>query len=1025
MKPIFRIERPFGSLPARATRGGLLLAGALACCAAAHAELLGVDGGGPSGGAGAPSLGLAGQPGSGPAPGLGGDRTTPVPGGNGGAGGGAGAAGTSESTHSGGGGGGSDSGGGGAALVHEMAGGAAGGNGGGVAQALSVGADLQSSRGGAGDDGGAPSYGTEPGGGGGGGGSGAAVLAGGGYRALGAAIVGGRGGAGGAGFESGGGGGGGHGIRVDAADVRIDLFATQVAGGQGGDGGAGSGGSGGGGDGGHGLAGAANDLRLRVAADSSLRGGDGGATWSVTHRAGAGGAGGAGLFVSASRWQVETAGLIQGGNGARGNASRELDGGKGGAGGTGLALAGDMGWVVNHGQIQGGLGATGGTSERAAPGAPGAGGTGVRIAGNGNRLVNAGRIAGGLSADGARADAVRIDGAGNTFELHAGSVLQGNAVAMGGANVLALGGTEAGVFDVSALAAGAPAAWSGVARYAGFTAYEKTGAGTWRLTGSNPAALPWTIRAGRLAVDAEMAGSTMAVAAGGTLGGTGTVGDTTVRAGGALAPGNSIGTLRVAGDLVFEPGSRFEVEADPAGTSSDRVAVSGAADIRGGAVLHVGPEGGFEARQRYVILTAGQRRGHFDAVSSDYAYLAPALSYDATSVALILQRRAGPGAGDSMAFADLAETANQRATARAADTLPAGHPVYRAVETLPEGAPPAAFDSLSGEVHASTRSALLSGARLAQQVSLGRLRRHLDLGSQAGAPIAAAGGAPGAAALPGAPSPAWAEAVGAWQRLDGDGNAAQVRQRTGGLFVGADTALGNGWRVGGSLGFTDGRIEVDGRASQADVDSYTAALYGGRAWSVGAGRLNLLAGAAYTWHDIASERHVAVGDLRQDLAADYGASTTQLFAELGYAMPLGASAELEPFAGLAWNQLRVRGFTETGGSAALHGASGHDDIAASTLGARVAVPVGAGATLRAMAGWRHAFGDRTPQSMLAFGQGSAFEVAGAPIARDAALVGAGAEIALARNASLSAAYAGEFGGGNRQHTASAVLRWRF
>ncbi|CPO34126.1 autotransporter [Bordetella pertussis] len=58
----------------------------------------------------------------------------------------------------------------------------------------------------------------------------------------------------------------------------------------------------------------------------------------------------------------------------------------------------------------------------------------------------------------------------------------------------------------------------------------------------------------------------------------------------------------MAGDLVFEPGSRFEVEADPDGTASDRVVVSGTADIRGGAVLHVGPEGGFEARQRYVIL---------------------------------------------------------------------------------------------------------------------------------------------------------------------------------------------------------------------------------------------------------------------------------------------------------------------------------------------------------------------------------------------------------------------------------------
>ncbi|MFJ0621959.1 DUF4150 domain-containing protein, partial [Bordetella bronchiseptica] len=163
----------------------------------------------------------------------------------------------------------------------------------------------------------------------------------------------------------GGGGGGGHGIRIDAADVWIELLATQVAGGQGGDGGAGSGGSGGGGDGGHGLAGAANDLRLRVDADSSLRGGDGGATWPVTHRAGAGGAGGAGLFVSASRWQVETAGLIQGGNGARGEASRELDGGDGGAGGAGIALAGDTGRLVNRGEIRGGSGATGGTSDRA------------------------------------------------------------------------------------------------------------------------------------------------------------------------------------------------------------------------------------------------------------------------------------------------------------------------------------------------------------------------------------------------------------------------------------------------------------------------------------------------------------------------------------------------------------------------------------------------------------------------------------------------------------------------------------
>lgn len=126
---------------ARAGRAGLLLAGALACSAAAHAELLGVDGGGPSGGAGASGPGLAGQPGNGPAPGLGGDRTMPRPGGNGGAGGGAGAWRRQQVIHYGGGGGGGDSGGGGGiAIIDPM--GAAGGNGGGVAQALSAGADL-------------------------------------------------------------------------------------------------------------------------------------------------------------------------------------------------------------------------------------------------------------------------------------------------------------------------------------------------------------------------------------------------------------------------------------------------------------------------------------------------------------------------------------------------------------------------------------------------------------------------------------------------------------------------------------------------------------------------------------------------------------------------------------------------------------------------------------------------------------------------------------------------------------------
>ncbi|MFJ0675722.1 autotransporter outer membrane beta-barrel domain-containing protein, partial [Bordetella bronchiseptica] len=50
---------------------------------------------------------------------------------------------------------------------------------------------------------------------------------------------------------------------------------------------------------------------------------------------------------------------------------------------------------------------------------------------------------------------------------------------------------------------------------------------------------------------------------------------------------------------------------------------------------------------------------------------------------------------------------------------------------------------------------------------------------------------------------------------------------------------------------------------------------------------------------------------------------------------------------------------------------------------------------------------------------------GAPIARDAALAGLGAELALSRSAAIGLAYIGQYGGGNREHTGSLSLRWLF
>ena len=66
-------------------------------------------------------------------------------------------------------------------------------------------------------------------------------------------------------------------------------------------------------------------------------------------------------------------------------------------------------------------------------------------------------------------------------------------------------------------------------------------------------------------------------------------------------------------------------------------------------------------------------------------------------------------------------------------------------------------------------------------------------------------------------------------------------------------------------------------------------------------------------------------------------------------------------------------------------------------------------TLRGELGWRHAFGDVTPVSQLSFAGHDPFAIAGAPLARDALIIGAGIDLAMTGNAKLEVAYDGQVG----------------
>ncbi|ARP81994.1 hypothetical protein CAL12_15015 [Bordetella genomosp. 8] len=557
----------------------------------------------------------------------------------------------------------------------------------------------------------------------------------------------------------------------------------------------------------------------------------------------------------------------------------------------------------------------------------------------------------------------------------------------------------------------------------------KQGAGTLAVNGDSGAYAGSTqLLAGGLEVNGRL-GGTLTVDNGTTLSGTGTVGTTSIASGATLSPGNAdapVATLTVNGNLSFAPGSTYRADTTVAG-AHDSVHVTGTAHLAG-SVVDVGENGTYTASTTYRLLTAdGGVNGQFDSVSSNLAFLTPSLNYDANNVDLLMQLKQD-GTGASIDFADAARTRNQRATANGLQSLPATSALYTRVLNLPEGAPPAVFDSLSGEIHASTTSVLLGVADNVATLPLAHLRANLDAGQAAGAPTAQLGAGDASAMPRAAAQPVWAQVFGNWRTLDGDGNAAKVKDTDSGLFVGADRGVGNGWRVGGALGYTDSDIDVHQRGSTSDVDSYSATVYGGKAFDAGAGKINLSVGAGYTWHDIRSKRDVNAAGADQELKADYRASTAQVFTELGYAMPLNERVTLEPFIGGSYSDLRTRGFAESGGDAALSGDSASNKVAATTLGLHARMTfdsAGAQGSLHGTLGWRHAYGDVTPDTTMAFDGGQPFTVAGTPIARDAALLQLGVEMAVSRSTTVGVAYGGQFGDGNKQNTGTLDVRYRF
>jgi len=552
---------------------------------------------------------------------------------------------------------------------------------------------------------------------------------------------------------------------------------------------------------------------------------------------------------------------------------------------------------------------------------------------------------------------------------------------------------------------------------------HKTGPGALNLTGTSTMTGDTHVRAGNLAVNGSLGNSLVNVEVGGTLSGTGTVGGIAVADRGIVAPGNSIGTLNVAGHVTFGPGSFYDVEINGAG-QSDRIAATGSAALNGGTVRIFSDQGQYSLSP-YTILTADAGvRGQFAGAEAgaDFAFVIPSLAYGTNTVTLTLVRKVDPQPPTPerpepptpVAFNAVAVSANQYRVADAVEALGAGNRLFDAVIGASAAGARQGFDALSGEAHASAASTAITDVLRVQDTLLTRLRN--------GGPLAQAGDV-----VPPSFDPRsfvlWGTGFGSWGKIRGDGNAASMDTSTGGFMLGAETQLDGTFRLGIAGGFISTSFDIDGRLSSGTNETVFGSLYGAAKWDA----FNLRLGVLYAGHDVDVNRTISFPGFSDRVGSSYDGSTLMAFGEAGYEVDLGG-VTLEPFLGASVMRLHLDGFREDGGVAALTGYGRGYDLGTTTLGLRAETQLGTDLplTLRGMVGWRHAFGDVHPSALLAFSGGaSAFEVSGIPVDRNALVAEAGLDWQIDESMTLGVSYAGQIGERAQEHAVKGTFSWRF
>jgi uncharacterized protein with beta-barrel porin domain len=534
------------------------------------------------------------------------------------------------------------------------------------------------------------------------------------------------------------------------------------------------------------------------------------------------------------------------------------------------------------------------------------------------------------------------------------------------------------------------------------------------------------------------------------LSGIGTVGATTIMSGGTFAPGNSPGTMTVAGNLAFQSGALYVVQVNSSIASSTNA--SGSATLAG--TVQAAFASGSYATRTYAILSAAGGLGGttFNALSTSNlpAGFTASLSYTATDAILNLTATLGQLSGSNTPSGPGALTCafslNQCNVANALNAF-----------FNNGGALPGAFVTIFRLTGANLANALtlLSGeaATGAQQGAFQLTNQFLGImldpfvdGRSGVGGGGAIGFAPAREELPDdialayakilkePPKPVafeqpwsvWGAGYGGSNRTSGDPavvGSHDLSARTAGGAAGLDYRLAPGTVVGFALAGGGTNWGLAQGLGGGKSDAFQAGVYGTTRW----GPTYVAAALAFTNHWMSTDRFAFAAD---HLSASFNAQSFGERVESGYRF-VTIYGGLTPYAAIQSQTFHTPGYTEadlTSGGFALGFNSRNATDTRSELGGRfdrlLLLNPEAAFTLRTRVAWAHDW-ISDPSLAAAFQTlpGASFVVNGATPAKNSALVSEGDEFRLANGVVLLAKFDGEFAHHASTYAGTGTVRY--